>query len=91
MPPSTITKIALIEQAMEFQKKEVAEIKQLLITFIDSAEQKFVTKEEHNKNKERIDALEKEKTSLMKEILKWLAIAIGGAVFSYVVMKVQWK
>lgn len=91
MPPSTITEIALIKQAMEFQKVEIADIKKLLIEFIDSAEHKFVTKEEHKKNQERIDLLEKDKTSLMRETLKWLAIAIGGAIFSYIVMKVQWK
>lgn len=66
MPTSATTEIALIKQAMDFQKTEVAEIKKLLIEFIDSANHTFVTVEKHQNNQKRIEALEKDKTGMME-------------------------
>lgn len=51
MSPSTPnTEIALLKQAMDFQNKEISEIKKILLDFIDSAPNKFATKEEHEAN-----------------------------------------
>lgn len=69
--------VALLKQSMEFQQKEISEvkdsireIKKILSDFIDSAPDKFATKEEHRKNSEKIEALEKVERSVMKESLK---------------------
>ena len=51
------TEIALIKQAMDFQNKEIAEIKKILLEFIDSADNKFATKEEHKANEKAIEEI----------------------------------
>lgn len=56
MPPNTNTEIALLKQAMDFQNKEISEIKKILLEFIDSANEKFASKEEHSLNQKRLDA-----------------------------------
>jgi hypothetical protein len=56
MPPNTNTEIALLKQAMDFQNNQIAEIKKILLEFIDSANDKFATKEENGLNQKRLDA-----------------------------------
>ena len=51
----------------------------------------YATKEEHRNNQERIETLEKDKKNLMIETLKWFAIAIGWALFWYVMTRLWIK
>lgn len=69
MPPNTNTEIALIKQAMDFQNKEISEIKKILLEFIDSANDKFATKQEHNANKLEIADIKATHTKLITWIV----------------------
>lgn len=63
------TQIALLKQAMEFQNKEIIEIKKILLDFIDSADKKFATKEEHRQNKEEIEAIKGTQSKVQMALL----------------------
>lgn len=82
------TEIALLKQAMDFQNKEIWEIKKILIDFIESAPNKFATKEEHKANKEAIEEIRSAHNKIA-----WSAISFIGATviwFAWFVLKKLW-
>lgn len=88
MPPNTNTEIALIKQAMDFQNKEISEIKKILLEFIDSANDKFATKEEHKANKVEIELIK----STHSKVISWLigTVATIFVTFLWLIIKTLW-
>ena len=80
MPPSnTNTEIALIKNDISYMKWDIQDIKKILKEFIDSAPDKFATKEQHEQNSKRIEELESDK----KAVLKWIVLAFISSLWVF--------
>ena len=87
MPPNTNTEIALLKQAMDFQNKEISEIKKILVDFIESANTNFATKVEHKNNQDRIADLEKDRKNILMETVKWFIMTLLGIGVAFLMYK----
>lgn len=64
----------LLKQSQNFMTKEISEIKKMLSDFIDKADEKFATKEDHMKNQKSIEWIIKILWTVWISIIGW-----GGA------------
>lgn len=77
------TEIALMKKDQEYTIEKVTNIEKMLKWFIESANKKYSTKDEHKQNREDIEKINK--------IFFWLGTLIIGAIILAVLNLLLWK